>query len=77
VGASEFGSEEDIGGVVEDDSGDGSGVTIVSGAGTEPAQAKERIRLAASNSTQICWKDLILINHHIPLYWLILSRVKH
>tara|TARA_Y100000310_G_C20596228_1_gene770652 strand:- start:90 stop:359 length:270 start_codon:yes stop_codon:yes gene_type:complete len=67
-----IGSEEDTGGIVEDDSGDGSGVTTGPDAGTEPAQAKERIRLAAISSTLFCLKALIIINHLIPLYWLIL-----
>ncbi len=77
VGVSGIGSEEETGGIIKDDSGDGSGVIIGADAGTEPAQDKERIRLAASNSTLICLKDLILINQLIPLYGFILSCVKY
>ncbi len=65
-GVGEDDSEEDTGGVGKDDSGDGSGVTIGSEAGTGLAQAKEKIRLAAISSTLICLKALIIINHLIP-----------
>ncbi len=68
MGVSRIGPEEDTGGVVEDASGDGSGVAIGSDAGTEPAQARERVRLAAISSTLVCLEGLIFITRLIPLY---------